>query len=63
VGEYHYVLRQLGRAKLVSSKSMVIAEHSRQARLEECYGPLLLTRVLRQGDSQLAFYCKASTTR
>jgi len=56
VGEYHRVLRGLSRSTLIISTSMVIAEHSRHIRLEESYGRLARVRLLRHGDSQLAFY-------
>lgn len=56
VGEYHRSLRQLGRSPLLSSNSVVIAEHSRHVRLEEHYGRLALVRSLRHGDSELSFY-------
>jgi 16S rRNA (guanine966-N2)-methyltransferase len=56
VGEYHRVLRGLGRSALITQESTVIAEHSRHMRLEEGYGRLLQVRLLRHGDSQLAFY-------
>ena len=56
VSEYHRALRQLGRSPLVLPTSTVIAEHSRHVRLEEHYGPLLLFRSLRHGDTQLSFY-------
>lgn len=56
VGEYHRVLRGLGRSALITAESTVIAEHSRHMRLEESYGRLAQVRILRHGDSQLAFY-------
>jgi 16S rRNA (guanine966-N2)-methyltransferase len=58
VGEYHHVLRRLGRSSSLGERSLVVAEHARQTRLEECYGALALARILRHGDSQLAFYRK-----
>ena len=54
--EYHHALRQLGRSGLVSPDSWVVAEHSRHTILEERYGSLRQTRLLRHGDAQLAFY-------
>jgi 16S rRNA (guanine966-N2)-methyltransferase len=56
VGEYHRVLRGLSRSALITPESTVIAEHSRHMRLEEGYGRLAQVRLLRHGDSQLAFY-------
>lgn len=55
-GEYHRSLRMLARSKLLAPGSQVIAEHVRRCKLEERYGSLGLARLLRQGDSQLAFY-------
>jgi 16S rRNA (guanine(966)-N(2))-methyltransferase RsmD len=56
VGEYHRVLRSLSRSALIAPQSAVIAEHSRHMHLEENYGRLAQVRLLRHGDSQLAFY-------
>lgn len=61
VGEYHRSLRILARSRLLLRDSWVIAEHARQCRLEERYGELNLTRLIRHGDSQLAFYQKAAS--
>ncbi|MGA8182960.1 MAG: 16S rRNA (guanine(966)-N(2))-methyltransferase RsmD [Terriglobia bacterium] len=54
--EYHHVLRQLGRSRLLTSASLVIAEHSRHYFLEERYNSLERTRGIRHGDTQLTFY-------
>jgi 16S rRNA (guanine966-N2)-methyltransferase len=56
IREYHHVLRQLARSELLLPASIVIAEHSRHCNLEEQYGNLRRTRLLRRGDSQLGFY-------
>lgn len=56
IAAYHRVLRQLGRSSLLSSDSMVIAEHSRHVLLEGKYGSLERRREIRHGDSQLTFY-------
>jgi 16S rRNA (guanine966-N2)-methyltransferase len=56
IGEYHRALRQIGRSRLLTPSSIVIAEHSRHVLLEENYGPLLQYRSLRHGDSELSFY-------
>jgi 16S rRNA (guanine(966)-N(2))-methyltransferase RsmD len=56
IREYHHALRQLGRVDLLLPSSLVIAEHSRRIRLEEEYGSLRRTRLLRHGDAQLGFY-------
>lgn len=56
IREYHHVLRQLARGELLLPTSLVIAEHSRHCNLEEQYGKLRRTRLLRRGDSQLGFY-------
>ena len=59
IREYHQVLRELGRSKLLLPTSLVIAEHSRHMRLEEEYAALRRTRTIRHGDAQLAFYRRA----
>ncbi len=56
VREYHHTLRQLGRSALLLPSSLVVAEHSRHCLLEDQYGALHRTRLLRHGDAQLAFY-------
>lgn len=56
VAEYHRVLRGLGRSALIVPQSTVIVQHSRHMRLEASYGRLEQVRLLRHGDSQLAFY-------
>lgn len=56
IREYHHVLRELSRSPLLRATSYVIVEHSRHCVLEERYGNLQRTRLLRRGDSQLAFY-------
>lgn len=60
IGEYHRSLRILARSRLLSRESLVIAEHARQCKLEERYGGLVLARLVRHGDSQLAFYRKSA---
>jgi 16S rRNA (guanine966-N2)-methyltransferase len=54
--EYHQVLRQLGRSRLLIPASLVIAEHSRYYFLEDRYNQLEQTRTIRHGDAQLTFY-------
>jgi 16S rRNA (guanine966-N2)-methyltransferase len=56
IAEYHRVLRGLSRSALIGPESAVIAEHWRHMHLEESYGRLAQVRLLRHGDSQLAFY-------
>jgi 16S rRNA (guanine(966)-N(2))-methyltransferase RsmD len=56
IREYHHALRQLSRGEMILPTSLIIAEHSRYVALEEEYGALRRTRLLRHGDAQLAFY-------
>jgi len=56
IREYHHALRELARSGLLGENSFAIAEHSRHCVLEERYGRLVRTRLLRRGDSQLSFY-------
>ena len=56
IREYHHALRQIGRSRILAPTAVVIAEHSRHVTLEEEYGQLHRTRLLRHGDAQLAFY-------
>jgi 16S rRNA (guanine(966)-N(2))-methyltransferase RsmD len=50
--EYVISLEALGRL----SPPLVVAQHSSCHSLEEQYGPLARTRVVRQGDNSLSFY-------
>jgi 16S rRNA (guanine966-N2)-methyltransferase len=43
-------------AVLLAPEAVVIAEHRRKQELEDCYGQLLRTRLLKQGDAALSFY-------
>lgn len=56
IREYHQTLRDLGRGRLVTPSSLVIAEHSRHVILEETYIALHRTRTIRHGDAQLSFF-------
>ena len=56
IAEYHRILREIQRSSLLEASSLVIAEHSRHCILESQYGNLARIRLLRHGDSQLAFY-------
>ncbi len=56
IRDYHRVLRQLSRGGLMSLGSLVVAEHSRHVILEDRYGTLERTRLLRHGDAELSFY-------
>jgi 16S rRNA (guanine(966)-N(2))-methyltransferase RsmD len=56
IREYHQTLREFSRSRLLLPTSVVIAEHSRYTLLEEEYGSLYRTRLIRHGDAQLAFY-------
>jgi len=56
--EYDGVLEFLGGSscRLLEGETIVIAEHRRKLRLEQCYGALERTRLLEQGDAALSFY-------
>jgi 16S rRNA (guanine966-N2)-methyltransferase len=59
-GEYERTLSALGERAdvLLNADGIVVAEHSRKTRLEECYGTLRRYRVLEQGDAALSFYSR-----
>jgi 16S rRNA (guanine(966)-N(2))-methyltransferase RsmD len=59
IREYHQTLRDLGRGRLLTPSSLVIAEHSRHIILEEEYVSLRRRRTIRHGDAQLSFYRQA----
>jgi 16S rRNA (guanine(966)-N(2))-methyltransferase RsmD len=56
--EYAATLGLLGgvAARLLADGAVVIAEHRRKEALEDCYGALERTRILKQGDAALSFY-------
>jgi 16S rRNA (guanine(966)-N(2))-methyltransferase RsmD len=56
--EYAATLGLLGgsAAGLLADGAVVIAEHRRKEALEERYGALERTRILKQGDAALSFY-------
>jgi 16S rRNA (guanine(966)-N(2))-methyltransferase RsmD len=60
--EYAATLGLLGgsAAGLLADGAMVIAEHRRKDVLEDCYGALERTRILKQGDAALSFYAVAN---
>ncbi len=63
--EYAASLEQLGKAQtgLLTTGSVVIAEHRRRERLEDRYESLLRTRLLEQGDAALSFYAVSETAQ
>jgi 16S rRNA (guanine966-N2)-methyltransferase len=62
--EYAATLELLGgpAAGLLAAGAMVIAEHRRKEALEDRYGDLNRTRLLKQGDAALSFYARTSAT-
>ena len=55
--EYESTLGSLGLASgLLAADALVIAEHRRKDVLEDRYGSLERTRILKQGDAALSFY-------
>jgi 16S rRNA (guanine(966)-N(2))-methyltransferase RsmD len=59
--EYTATLSLLGSsaAGLLAPDALVIAEHRSKERLEDSYGALSRTRLLKQGDATLSFYATA----
>jgi 16S rRNA (guanine(966)-N(2))-methyltransferase RsmD len=59
--EYEATLALLGgeAAGFLAADAIVIAEHRRKKVLEESYGAIGRTRVLKQGDAALSFYSRA----
>jgi 16S rRNA (guanine(966)-N(2))-methyltransferase RsmD len=55
--EYEQALRLLAERP----QGLVIAQHSARLSLEDAYGPLRRTRLLKQGDNLLSFFEPAST--
>lgn len=53
---YEQILGFLSQSRLLSSRTVVIAEHDKHQDLEEKYGALVRYRRLAQGDTVLSFY-------
>jgi 16S rRNA (guanine(966)-N(2))-methyltransferase RsmD len=62
--EYATALGLLGgeASGMLAENALVVAEHRRKEKLEERYGTLTRTRVLKQGDASLSFYEKQLPT-
>jgi 16S rRNA G966 N2-methylase RsmD len=60
--EYAATLELLGGplAGALADGALVIAEHRRKDGLEDGYGQLHRTRLLKQGDAALSFYARTS---
>src|SRR5258708_7128057 len=58
--EYAAALGLLGGTalSLLNEGALVVAEHRRKQKLNDCYGSLTRTRLLEQGDAALSFYAK-----
>jgi 16S rRNA (guanine(966)-N(2))-methyltransferase RsmD len=56
--EYKSTLDLLGGAAagLLAADALVIAEHRRKDAMQDSYGALARTRILKQGDASLSFY-------
>jgi 16S rRNA (guanine(966)-N(2))-methyltransferase RsmD len=55
-GDYSRVLKYLASSSLLVPSAIVIVEHRKSFNLAESFGVLQRVRLLRQGDSALAFY-------
>jgi len=55
-GAYEQTLGFLSQSRLLTPKSIVIAEHDKHSDLLDRYGALMRFRKLRQGDAVLSFY-------
>jgi 16S rRNA (guanine(966)-N(2))-methyltransferase RsmD len=55
-GIYHTVMRLLDERPLLSGDAIVVVEHRAKTPPEERYGRLRMYRVVKQGESALAFY-------
>lgn len=55
-GAYEQTLGFLSQSRLLTPKSIVIAEHDKHSDLLDRYGALVRFRKLRQGDAVLSFY-------
>ena len=54
--EYSKTLGALGQSKMLSERSLVIAEHEKRFDPGETFGELRRSRILVQGDAALTFY-------
>jgi 16S rRNA (guanine(966)-N(2))-methyltransferase RsmD len=55
-GQYEAALEALAASTLITSDSLVIAEHTKHYRPEDTYGRLSVVRRMQHGDAALAFY-------
>jgi 16S rRNA (guanine966-N2)-methyltransferase len=53
---YHTVMRLLDEQSLLSVDAIVVVEHRAKTPLKDQYGRLRMYRVIKQGESALAFY-------
>jgi 16S rRNA (guanine(966)-N(2))-methyltransferase RsmD len=60
LSEYVATLELLGGRLTATGGALVIAEHRRKDVLEDRYGQLHRTRLLKQGDAALSFYARTS---
>lgn len=61
-GEYTSTLHLLGSSRgheLLAPNALVVAEHNSKTQLAACFGGLVQTRTLKQGDAGLTFYSVA----
>lgn len=56
MGDYEQALGFLSQLRLLSSTSLVIAEHDKHFDPGDAFGALRRQRILRQGDAVLSFY-------
>jgi 16S rRNA (guanine966-N2)-methyltransferase len=57
--DYARTLEFIGSASFLAPHALVIFEHHHKFQLPASSGSLLRTRVLKQGDSALSFYCSS----
>ena len=50
------VLEELGKAMLVKPGGLLVVEHSRRMSLQDSYGPLVLIKSRRHGDTCISLY-------
>lgn len=50
------VLEELGKAMLVKAGGLLVIEHSRRMSLQDSYGPLVLMKSRRHGDTCISLY-------
>lgn len=60
--DYTEILAVIDASKVLSNSGVLVAEHYHKSDLSEEFGSLKRSRILKQGETSLSFYTRASAT-